>query len=179
MAPPPGGEYERETFELLIEGYTDRLFSIALRITGSVEDAEDATQDAVLSAYQHWTQFRGEARGATWLYRIAVNAALQHVRHRAPEHTLIATGYTEAAVVDWSEDLTRRVEDADLREMLEQGISLLPDELRVALVLRDVEGLSTADSASILELSEAALKSRLHRARVLLRQWVADHLEAG
>ena len=63
--------------------------------------------------------------------------------------------------------------------MLEQGIALLPEELRVALVLRDVEGLSTADSAAILEVSEAALKSRLHRARVLLRQWVADHLRTS
>jgi RNA polymerase sigma-70 factor, ECF subfamily len=178
MGPPPGGEHERATFELLIEGYTDRLFSIALRITGSVEDAEDATQDAVLSAYQNWTQFRGDARGSTWLYRILVNAALQHVRRRTPENALTATGYDEASVVDWSEDLTRRVEDADLRDMLEQGIALLPEELRVALVLRDVQGLSTADSATILEVSEAALKSRLHRARVLLRQWVASHLEA-
>jgi RNA polymerase sigma-70 factor, ECF subfamily len=177
MEPPAGGEQDLQAFEHLIEGYTDRLFSIALRITGSIEDAEDATQDAVLSAYQNWAQFRGEARGSTWLYRILVNAALQHVRRRHPQDYLTATGYDEATVVDWSEDLARRVEDNDLREMLEQGIALLPEDLRVAIVLRDVEGLSTADSAAIMEVSEPALKSRLHRARVLLRQWVADYLD--
>jgi RNA polymerase sigma-70 factor (ECF subfamily) len=177
MGPPQGGEHDRQAFELLIEGYADRLHSIALRVTGSPEDAEDAMQDAVLSAYQSWAQFRGEARGSTWLYRILVNAALQHVRRRHPEDYLTASGYEEASVIDWSEDLSRRVEDADLRETLERGIALLPEELRVALVLRDVEGLSTADSAAILDVSEAALKSRLHRARVLLRQWVTDYLE--
>ena len=177
MGPPPGGEQDRQAFERLIENYADRLFSIALRITGSVQDAEDAVQDAALSAYQSWAQFRGESRGSTWLYRIVVNAALQRVRARHPDDYLRATGYEEVSVVDWSEDLTRRVEDADLRAMLEQGIALLPEDLRVALVLRDVEGLSTVDSAAILDVSEAALKSRLHRARVLLRQWVADRLE--
>lgn len=177
MGPPPGGEQDRQAFERLIENYTDRLFSIALRITGSDQDAEDALQDAMLSAYRSWGQFRGEAKGSTWLYRIVVNAALQRVRHRHPDEYLSASGYEDVSIVDWSEDLTRRVEEADLRELLEQGIALLPDDLRVALVLRDVDGVSTADAAAILNVSDAALKSRLHRARVLLRQWVADHLE--
>jgi RNA polymerase sigma-70 factor (ECF subfamily) len=173
----PGDQDDRQAFELLIEGSSDRLYSVALRITGSPEDAEDALQDAALSAYQSWAQFRGEARGTTWLYRIVVNAALQRVRRRRPEEELSATGYDEASVIDWSEDLLRRVEDADLHDMLERGIALLPGDLRVALVLRDVEGLSTTESAVILDISEAALKSRLHRARVLLRQWVADQME--
>jgi RNA polymerase sigma-70 factor, ECF subfamily len=177
MGSTPGGQDDRQAFDLLIEAYSDRLYNIALRITGSPEDAEDAIQDAVLSAYQGWAQFRGEARGSTWLYRIVVNAALQRVRRRHPEEELTVTGYEEASIVDWSEDLSRRVEDADLHEMLERGIALLPEELRVALVLRDVEGLSTTDSAVILDITEAALKSRLHRARVLLREWVTDYLE--
>jgi RNA polymerase sigma-70 factor, ECF subfamily len=177
MGSTPGDQDDPQAFEDLIAGYSDRLYSIALRITGSPEDAEDAIQDAVLAAYQGWAQFRGEARGTTWLYRIAVNAALQRVRRRRPEEELSATGYDETSIVDWSEDLARRVEDADLHDMLERGIALLPEELRVALVLRDVEGLSTTDAAAVLDISEAALKSRLHRARVLLREWVADQLE--
>lgn len=177
MGSTPGDQDDPQAFEDLIAGYSDRLYSIALRITGSPEDAEDAVQDAVLAAYQGWAQFRGEARGATWLYRIAVNAALQRVRRRRPEEELSATGYDQASIVDWSEDLLRRVEDADLHDMLERGIALLPEELRVALVLRDVEGLPTTDAAVVLDISEAALKSRLHRARVLLREWVADQLE--
>jgi RNA polymerase sigma-70 factor, ECF subfamily len=177
MASTPGGQDDRQAFEILIEGYSDRLYSIALRITASPQDAEDAVQDAVLSAFQAWAQFRGEARGSTWLYRIVVNAALQRVRRRSPEEELSATGYEASTVIDWSEDLSRRVEEADLHELLERGIALLPAELRIALVLRDVEGLSTTDAAAILDVSEAALKSRLHRARVLLREWVAGHLD--
>ena len=88
MGSTPGDQDDPQAFEDLIEGYSDRLYSIALRITGSPEDAEDAVQDAVLSAYQGWAQFRGEARGNTWLYRIVVNAALQRVRRRRPEEEL-------------------------------------------------------------------------------------------
>jgi RNA polymerase sigma-70 factor (ECF subfamily) len=80
-------------------------------------------------------------------------------------------------VVDWSDDLARRVEADELREVIERGINLLPEDVRVALVLRDIEGFSTAEAAAILELTEAALKSRLHRARVLLRQYLSDYLE--
>ena len=95
MGPDRGRGADLPAFERLIEGYTEPLFSIALRITGSVEDAEDATQDAVLSAYQSWAQFRGEARGSTWLYRIVVNAALQHVRRRHPQRRSDGYGYDE------------------------------------------------------------------------------------
>jgi RNA polymerase sigma-70 factor, ECF subfamily len=165
------------SFEGLVEEYADRVYNIALRITHSPEEAEDATQDAFLSAYQHRDSFRGESKVITWLARIAVNAALQRVRklHRL-EH-LETTGYESVHVLDWADDLYRRVERDELHTVIERGIALLPEEARVALVLRDVEGFSTAEAAEILELSEAALKSRLHRARVLLRQYLSDYLE--
>jgi len=154
------------------------MFGVAVRITGSREEAEDALQDALISAFRSWTEFRGEASGATWLYRIVVNAALQRVRRRRPEDYLTATGVAQESVTDWSEDLARRVETNELRDVIERGIQLLPEELRAALVLRDVEGLSTAEAAEALDLSEAALKSRLHRARLLLRQYVAEYVES-
>ena len=164
-------------FEGLIEEYGDRVYGIALRITGSPEEAEDATQDALLAAYQHRERFRGQATIATWLYRIVVNAALQRVRRRPPVEYLEDSGLARVQIVDWSDDLARRVASDELRETIERGISLLPEELRVVLVLRDVEQFSTAEAADILELTEAALKSRLHRARVLLRQYLWDYLE--
>jgi len=178
MRPPPEEASDRQAFEALVGAYLDRMFSVALGITGSREDAEDALQDALVSAYRNWTEFRGESSGATWLYRIMVNAALQRVRRRHPEDYLTATGYAQESVTDWSEDLVRRVEANELRDVLERGILLLPEELRAALVLRDVEGLSTAEAAVVLDLSEAALKSRLHRARVLLRQYLSEYLES-
>ena len=167
---------DARTFEGLIERYSDRVYSIALRITGSPDEAADAVQDAFLSAYEHREAFRGGAAPSTWLYRIAVNAALQRVRDRRPTEQLDAGGEAGPEIVDWSEDVMQRVETGELRETLERGIGLLPINERVAFVLRDVQGLSTTEAASVLEIGEAALKSRLHRARVLMRQYLADYV---
>jgi RNA polymerase sigma-70 factor (ECF subfamily) len=172
--PPREGPIDLEG---LVGEYADRVYAIALRITGSPEEAEDATQDVFLSAFRHRDRFRSESNVGTWLYRIAVNAALQIVRKRRPVEPLEETGYARAWVPDWSAELFQRLELGELRATIEQGIALLPEEARVALVLRDVEQFSTAETAAILELSEAALKSRLHRARVLLRLYLSDYLE--
>jgi RNA polymerase sigma-70 factor (ECF subfamily) len=176
VCPLDEGSTNLGDFELLVDEYSDRVYAAALRITGLPADAEDVLQETFLQAYTHRASFRGEASPATWLYRIAVNAALARIRQRQPGVYLDETGYETPPVVDWSNDLMRRVEAAELREQLETGISRLPDEFRVVVVLRDAEGLSTAEVARILELSEAAVKSRLHRGRVLLRQFLADYL---
>jgi RNA polymerase sigma-70 factor (ECF subfamily) len=172
--PPREGPIDLEG---LVGEYADRVYAIALRITGSPEEAEDATQDVFLSAFRNRDQFRNEANVGTWLYRIAVNAALQIVRKRRPVEPLEDTGYASDHVLDWSAELFRRLELSELRSALEQGIALLPEDTRVALVLRDVEQFSTTETAAILEISEAAVKSRVRRARVLLRQYLTDHLE--
>ena len=162
-------------FEQLVAEYGDRVYGIALRITGSPADAEDAMQDALLSAFRAWSGFRAEASPTTWLYRIAVNAALQRVRARHPDEYLADEG--EATQVrDWSCDVPQAAARSELYSELERGIALLPPDLRVALILRDVEGLSTSESAAALGVSEAAVKSRLHRARLLLRQFLQDAL---
>ena len=167
---------DQAAFEQLIAEYAERLYNIALRITGSSPDAEDAVQEAFISACRHLAQFRGEANPRTWLYRITVNAALQRVRERAPRE------YYEEPVErleeprDWSSASEDPAVVAELRERLEQALdSLLPD-CRAAVVLRDVEGLSAREAAAILEISESALKSRLHRGRALLRDYLSDYL---
>ncbi len=162
-------------FEQLVEEYGDRVYGIALRITGSCPEAEDAMQDAFLSAFRAWPSFRGEASPTTWLYRIAVNAALQRVRSRHA-HAYLTNDAEASQVRDWTGDVPQAAARAELHAKLEQGIQLLAPDLRTTLVLRDVEGLSTAETAAALNLSEAAVKSRLHRARVLLRQFLADVL---
>jgi RNA polymerase sigma-70 factor, ECF subfamily len=163
-------------FEQLVEEFGDRVYSIALRITGSPADAEDAMQDAFLSAFRSWSSFRADASPRTWLYRIAVNAALQRVRAGRPVEYLSEEEGELEDVRDWSGDVPEAAARAELLAELERGIGLLPPELRVALVLRDIEGLSTAETAASLELSEPAVKSRLHRARVLLRGFLQDYL---
>jgi RNA polymerase sigma-70 factor, ECF subfamily len=172
-APEPIG---RAAFEVLVTEYGDRLYSVALRITGSPEEAEDATQDAFLAAYRARDTFAGTAQIGTWLFRIAVNAALQRVRRRHPEDYLESTGLDRPIVADWSDEVQRRVEQHELQRVLEAGIARLPEELRVVLILRDVEQFSTSEAAQILVLGEPALKSRLHRARLLLRQYLTDYL---
>ena len=162
-------------FEQLVEEYGDRVYGIALRITGSPPDAEDAMQDAFLSAFRGWSAFRAQASPTTWLYRIAVNAALQRVRQRHPDEYLVEER-EGTQIRDWSDDVPQAAARAELHSQLERGIQLLPPDLRVALVLRDVEGMSTAEAAAALDLSEAAVKSRLHRARVLLRGFLQDVL---
>jgi RNA polymerase sigma-70 factor (ECF subfamily) len=164
-------------FDRLLTEYGDRIYAAAFRITGSTADAEDVLQETFLEAYEHRETFRGDASPTTWLYRIAVNAALQRVRQRRPVTYLEDTGYDEPRVVDWSSDLARRVELGELREQLERGIARLADDVRVVVVLRDVEGLSAGEVGQILAISEASVKSRLHRGRVLLRQFLSVYLQ--
>lgn len=173
MDQPDREHAQRTTFERLIEEYADRIYNIALRITGHPQEAEDVMQEAFLNAFRSWASFRGEATPATWLYRIAVNAALERARQRHPLDFL--SEVVEEDIQDWSSSVVELVQRAELQERVLAGIQLLPPDLRVVLVLRDIDGLSTAEAAAALEISEAALKSRLHRARSLLRQHLADY----
>ena len=173
MDQPERSQYSRDAFERLVEEYADRVFNVALRITGDRNDAEDAMQEAFLSAYQGWGGFRGESSPKTWLYRITVNAALMRLRSRAPT-TYLSVISDEEDIPDWSTTMADIAQRVDLQERLLQGLSQLEPEQRAALVLRDIDGLSTAEAADALDISEQALKSRLHRARSLLRQFLAD-----
>ena len=169
------GTPELVAFEQLVAEYGDRVYGIALRVTGSSSDAEEVMQEAFLQAFRSWSTYRGEAAPTTWLYRIAVNAALMRVRARRPAE-LLSEQPEGLEIVDWSADAAQAVLRGELQRQIEAGIARLPEELRVALILRDVEGLSTAETAAALDASEAAIKSRLHRARALLRGYLADLL---
>jgi RNA polymerase sigma-70 factor (ECF subfamily) len=162
-------------FEQLVAEYGDRVYGIALRVTGSPSDAEEVTQEAFLQAFRSWSTYRGEAAPTTWLYRIAVNAALMRVRARRPVE-LLSEQPESLEIVDWSADAAQAVLRGELQRQIEEGIVRLPEELRVTLILRDVEGLSTAETAAALDVSEAAVKSRLHRARALLRGYLSELL---
>src|SRR5262245_48993694 len=167
---------DRDAFERLVEELADRVYNVALRITGDATEAEDATQDAFLRAWRNWSGFRGEASPTTWIYRIAVNASLERVRRRRPpDDYLSEVGDEDAAVVDWSPSVAELAERSELRDLVLGGLELLEPDQRVALVLRDIDGLSTAEAAEALDISEQALKSRLHRARAALRGHLTDY----
>jgi RNA polymerase sigma-70 factor (ECF subfamily) len=164
-------------FEELVKRYDRNVFRIAQHITQNREDAEDVVQDAFLKAYSNLAQFQGQSKFYTWLVRIAVNEALMKLRRRRPERmvSLDEDVKTEddslpREVADWSPNTEQQYTQAELRDILTKTIQGLPATFRTVFVLRDVEGLSTEETAEALELSVPAVKSRLLRARLQLRE---------
>ena len=166
----------QQDFEAIVEQYRDYVFSLAYRVLGNHADAEDAAQDAFLSAYRSFHRFRGESAVSTWLYRIAVNAALMRLRRDRNKRTLTDTGYDDMQLVSPSEGPEKQALNQELREHLEEGLSLLAPNLRTAVVLRDVQGMSNEEAADTLKITVSSLKARLHRGRVMLRKYLQDYL---
>lgn len=166
-------------YEILVRHNADRLFAVVLRFSATEGDAEEATQEAFLRAWRNIGRFRGDARFYTWLYRIGVNEAKRILERRPASGTVVSVENREVDdVADESPGAHDRVETNELRDVLEQGIRQLPEKYRAAVVLRDVERLSTAEAAELLGLREAAFKSRLHRGRMTLRTHVARYVSA-
>ena len=181
--PPPAGTLEDEAivarilagekalFEILMRRYNQRLYRVALGILGDDAEAEDVMQDAYVRAYTHLGQFAGAARFSTWLTRIAVYEALARARRRrrVVEMDAMPDPTKETLTTSTERSPEQRAIERDLRSVLEAAIRALPDLYRPVVLLRDVEGLSTAETADSLGLSEPAVKVRLHRGRALLR----------
>src|SRR3954464_5063767 len=172
-------------FEELVRRYDRNVFRIAQHITQNREDAEDVVQDAFLKAYGNLHQFQEQSKFYTWLVRIAVNEALMKLRRRKPERTVsldedIKTedDSVPREVADWSPNPEQMYNQAELREILDKTIHGLPATFRTVFVLRDVEGLSTEETAEALELSIPAVKSRLLRARLQLRERLNKYFRA-
>lgn len=166
---------ESELFELLLRRYNQRLFRVARGIVATDAEAEDVLQDAWVRAYEHLATFRGEARLATWLARIAAHEALARVRKGRRFVALSDEAPDEIpdAGLNDPEGLAAR---GELRAALERAIAALPPHYRAVVLLREVEGLSTAETAASLDLTEEAVKVRLHRARGRLRLDLASIL---
>ncbi len=162
-------------FTEIVEQYSDLAYSVAFRMLRNAEDAEDAVQEAYISAFKALPRFKGQSKLSTWLYRIVVNACLMKIRKdKSRAKYLSEKEYDDAIVYDWKNDPEEAAVNSELRSTLESGLDLLSPDLRVAVVLRDIQGLSTEEASEALAISVASLKSRLHRARILLRK----HLEA-
>ena len=162
-----------EAFSTIIEDYSGRAYYVALGILRKPEDAEDAVQEAFLSAYRAFGAFKGQSKVSTWLHRIVVNACLMKLRkeQRHSEY-LTETGYDDVAVRDWTSDPEAVTLNGDLRGIIDEGLGLLAPDVRSAVVLRDMQELSNEEAAEVLNLSVSAFKSRLHRGRVLLRKYL-------
>jgi RNA polymerase sigma-70 factor, ECF subfamily len=173
----------------LVETYGDRVYRLARRITGSNEDAEEVTQDALWTAARKIHTFKGESAFGSWLYRITANAAYMKLRARKSKANEIALddvlpsldeeGRHFEPMDDWSTRVDAAALQGELREHLEEAIAGLPPEYRTALILHDIEGLSNPDIAETLGISLPAVKSRVHRSRLFLRQRLSDYLKAS
>jgi RNA polymerase sigma-70 factor (ECF subfamily) len=164
---------DRAAFEELVRRHADRLYRVVLRFSTGPEEAEDITQEAFLRAWRNIGSFRGRSQFFTWLYRIGINETRRRHERRSPAS--IEQSPLEDAP-DWSESPERRAQQRDTRVELERAVRALPFKYRAALILRDVEGLSTAEAAEVMGLREAAFKSRLHRARLRVRRALDEYL---
>ena len=176
---PEDGPLGPADFDAIVEKHASFVYNVAFRMMGNPEDAEDVSQEAFLSAYRALDRFRGESRVTTWLYRITMNGALMNLRKSKRARALTQTGIEDMEVVDWSASPDRDAVNTELKEKLQEGIDRLEPDLRAAVILRDVEGLSSTEAAEVLEITVAALKSRLHRARILLRKYLSDYVAAA
>lgn len=175
--------------EQLVETFGDRVYRLALRITGSNEDAEEAAQDALWTAARKIHTFKGESAFGSWLYRIAANAAYQKLRRRRAKASEIALddvmptldggGRHFEPMDDWSNRVDERALQGELRQVLTEAIDALPPDYRTALVLHDVEGLSNPDIAESLGISLPAVKSRVHRSRLFVRKRLAEYMSGA
>jgi RNA polymerase sigma-70 factor (ECF subfamily) len=162
-------------YEILMRRYNQRLYRVARAILHDDAEAEDVMQDAYVRAYEHLDQFAARAPFSTWLTRIAVHEALARLRLRDRNQQLQDTesdGEIPMNMVETSLDPEQRASTAELGQLLEAAVLGLPLQYRAVVMLRDVEDLSTAETAAALDLSEENVKVRLHRGRAMVRGWL-------
>ncbi len=169
---------DTQAFEDLVRRHECRVFRTAVALTGNQEDAEEALQDTFLSVYQHLREFRRDSRFTTWLTRIAINAALQKIRRRREsvsldDPELAETEFMPRRVENWRDNPERVYAAEETRQLVEEAVLSLPPAYRVVFVMRDVAEMDTVEAAEVLGLTIAALKSRLLRARLMVREALA------
>lgn len=171
-------------FEELVRRNEARIFRLALHITANQEDAEDVMQETFVKAYQHLGEFRGDSLFSTWLTRIAVNQALHNLRKRQPRQVSLdespdtIENLIPSDVQGWERTPEQRYAQTELQQIISEAIGRLAPAYRVVFVLRDVEGLSSQETAQLLGLSVPAVKSRLLRARFKMRASLDKYFRA-
>jgi RNA polymerase sigma-70 factor (ECF subfamily) len=170
-----------DAFEQLIERHSRRVYRTLVGILGDPEDARDAMQDSFLKAFQHLDHFQGRSKFSTWLVSIATNTGLQRLRERKPLESLDESGpeaeetFRPRQIRAWTDDPEQLYSQAERRELIESSVMKLPPKYRIAVVLRDLELLSTEDAATALGLAIPTLKTHLLRGRLMLREALAPH----
>jgi RNA polymerase sigma-70 factor, ECF subfamily len=170
---------ETDAFADLVRHHSRRVFGTLLGILGNVDDARDSTQDAFLKAFQNMESFQGRSKFSTWLTSIAVNTGTELLRRRKPTESLDdcddELGFRPRQIQSWVDNPEQQVAKAQMNELVRRGVLRLPEKYRVAVLLRDVNQVSTEEAAAALNLSIPALKARVLRGRLMLRESLAPH----
>ena len=175
-------------FNALLDRYHKKIFNVLLRMTGDFHEAADLTQDVFVQAYRGLPDFRGESKIYTWLYRIAINRAKNRMKQISRGSSVVTSSLDDP--IDAEDGLTRDVPDQscvpermlerrELQAVVSEEINRLPPDFRFVIILRDIEGLSYRDMADVIGISLEAVKSRLFRARTLLRERLRPYLQGG
>ncbi len=172
-------------YRRFVDQNSANVYNLALKLLGNEQEAEDVLQETFLSAFRAIDRFRARAKLSTWLYRIAYNASLMHLRKRGRMTTLSldqplndeqqADELSERILIDWSTVPDDQLLTSEARHEMDRAIAALPESLRSAFVLRDVQGLSGAETAEVLGITVQAVKNRLHRARLVLRDRLSTY----
>jgi RNA polymerase sigma-70 factor (ECF subfamily) len=178
---------ERDLFHELVRPYERMVYVTIFAMVRNEAEAEDGAQEAMISAFRHLASFRGDAKFSTWLVTIAMNEGRKRLRKgKAAKEDPIDDlpeehegDYTPAFLTDWREIPLEALERKELREKLQEGVGALPKIYREVLVLRDIEGLNQEETAGSLNISIAAVKVRLHRARIMMQKMLTPYLKAS
>lgn len=166
-------------FAALFDEYADRIYRLALGLLGDEQEADAVVQDTFLRLFERLDQFEGRSSLGTWLYRVAYNRCMDQLRRSRPVQTLDGAGDEPlplpANLTQWGRLPEQQLTDEEIRQALDQAILSLPDHYRIIFILREIEGLSTAQAAEVAGVSVSAAKVRLHRARLQLRERLAAH----
>jgi len=177
-----------EAVEMLFDRFHGKIFSLAMSILKNESDAEEATQDVFLTVVQKAHTFKGNSALYSWIYRICVNTCLMRLRRKRRGETVsiedfmpvfTEDGMHASRIDDWSKEVERKALDKELGQVIKRCTENLSEKYRVVFVLSDVEGLSNEETAQILGLTVPAVKSRLHRARLYLREQLTRYLREG
>ena len=175
-----------EAYDKIAEIYQKKIYGLSFNLTRNQMDAQDVTQEVLLTLFRKINMFQGKSAFSSWVYRIAVNASYMKLRSKKKEPNVSidelmpsfnSAGFQQEKIQDWSENTESLIFTKETRDVIDKAVNLLPEKEKVVFILRDVEGLSSEKAGEILDLTVPAVKSRLHRARLFLRKKLSNYFE--
>ena len=175
-----------EAYDKIAEIYQKKIYGLSFNLTRNQMDAQDVTQEVLLTLFRKINMFQGKSAFSSWVYRITVNASYMRLRSKKKEPNVSidelmpsfnSAGFQQEKIQDWSENTESLLFTKETRDVINKAVDLLPEKEKVVFLLRDVEGLSSEKTGEILDLTVPAVKSRLHRARLFLRKKLSAYFE--